>query len=350
MKKAFRGYQIIYVDSDFLLLYRNFCIYQYVIKNETIRSVCMIPSNGLKNILSRFRLSNRLLRLTPRCCEKLSDCQYVLSLCNKTWVVNISIGTVTAINTERVGFSTPLNLCRCNNKIYWGDYGANPSYESVNIYELNDSLEMKTVYTFQSGAVRHIHNIIFDAELDGFWVLTGDNEKNAGIYKATKDWQTVTPFKTGEQKYRAVVGYPCQGGLIYATDSVEHENFLYYINSQGVESILTTINGSCIYGGETKDYYLFSTTVESPEGGGIKAMLSTRLGGGIKNRNVELLRVDKHTKQISIVTSYIKDCWPMKLLQYGVITIPSGQECDNALWIHPIACRNADGCNIKLKV
>lgn len=350
MKTDFNGYQIIYVEIDSVLLFRNFAIYQYFNNTNLMRKICVMPTSAVKRILARFHLSNRLLRLSPRCCEKLSDSQYVLSLCNKIWVVNTATNWVTIINTERVGFSTPLNLCRCGNKIFWGDYGANPSYDSVNIYELNECLEMNTVYTFPSGSVRHVHNIIWDEDQGCFWVLTGDNEKKAGIYKATKDWKEVTPLKTGEQKYRAVVGFPCNGGLIYATDSVEHENFIYYVDSQGRESIVSSINGSCIYGGQVKDYYLFSTTVESPEGRGISALLSTKLGGGIKNRNVELLRVDKHTSDVNTAKVFKKDIWPMKLLQYGVVTIPSGQEYSNDIWIQPIACNKVDGSNINIKV
>ena len=134
------------------------------------------------------------------------------------------------------------------------------------------------------------------------------------------------------------------------TDSVEHEYFIYYVDSLGRESIVSSINVSCIYGGQVKDYYLFSTTVESPEGRGISALLSTKLGGGIKNRNVELLRVDKHTSDVNTAKVFKKDIWPMKLLQYGVVTIPSGQEYSNDIWIQPIACNKVDGSNINIKV
>lgn len=350
MKTVFKGYQILYIDSDLILLYRNFGIYQYIIRTDCVQKVCSIKTSTMKCILSRLRLSNRLLRLSPRCCEKLSNSQYVLSLCNKLWVVNTATCTVSVINTERAGFSTALNLCRCDNKLYWGDYGTNSLYDSVNIYELDERLEMKTVFSFPKGSVRHIHNIIFDRVQSCFWILTGDNEEKAGIYKATKDWKTITSFKNGKQKYRAVVGFPSHGGLIYATDSVEHDNYLYYVNQQGNESMLSPIGGSCIYGGESKDYFLFSTTVESPEGRGIKAMLSTKLGGGIKDRNFHLLAVDKNTLKVSSIKSFRKDIWPYKLLQYGYVFIPSGQNNTNEIWINPMACVGYDGANIKISL
>lgn len=348
MKMKFKGYQIIYLDKNSILLFRNFSVYQYDNNTEIMQRVCNIPADTKKNILCRFRISNRLLRLAPKCCEKLSDNLFVFSLCNKIWAVNTNEDTVSVINTERNGFGTPLNLCRCFNKIYWGDYGSNSTYKSVNIYELNQDLRFQTVYSFLAGSVRHIHNIIYDKVQNCFWIMTGDNENKAGIFKATKDLGEIAPFKIGEQKFRAVVGFPYNDGILYATDSVEKENHLYYIDKDGKEKILTSINGSCIYGTEIKDYFIFSTTVESPEGGGYLKLLSTRLGRGIKNREVHLIAVRKSDLAVRVIRKYKKDIWPMKLFQYGTLMFPAGQEQSEDLWCYGVACKGIDGKNIHI--
>ena len=344
-----KGYQIIYVLEDSLLLYKNFGVYRFQKETKKIDYLCSFLVDGKKRLLCACRLANRLFRLSPRCCERLSETLFVVSLVNKVWVVDTEKKNISEINVQREGFSTPLNLCKANDKVYWGDYGANSAYGSVNIYSLNQELQMEVVYTFAENTVRHIHNIVFDEANNRFWIFTGDNEKRAGIYIASTNWKEIVPFKTGEQKYRAVVGFPYKDGIIYATDSVERENFLYLIDKEGVEKKLMSINGSVIYGGVSKNKYLFSTTVESSENKGLFAYLSTELGGGIKNRNVELLAVDKNSVEIECIARYEKDVWPMKLLQYGVINIPCGQEDNTNLWFLPVACKKVGGQNVLIK-
>lgn len=184
-----------------------------------------------------------------------------------------------------------------------------------------------------------------------FWIMTGDNDKKAGIYRADCDFLRVEPINIGEQRYRAVVAFPYKDGIIYATDSVENENHLYVCESDNdyVARQLFPINGSCIYGTETKDYYVFSTTVEPPEGRGIRALFSNKLGGGIKSRDVHLVTVAKRDlSDIRIVAKYRKDWLPMKLFQYGAVMFPSGQYRNEDLLIFPVACKGVDGESIRI--
>jgi hypothetical protein len=218
----------------------------------------------------------------------------------------------------------------------------------VNIYRIDSDLEINIVYTFPQGSIRHIHNIRCDES--GFLIMTGDNEKKAGIYRVSKDWGNVEPWKIGEQRYRTVAGFPYQGGLLYATDSVEKENHIRYIGKDGDEKVLSAINGSCIYGCETKGFFLFSTTVEPHEGQGLMHKFTYRLGGGIKNRNVEIVAVDKKDLSFNVVKQLHKDNWPMVLFQYGRVRFAGGQQVSDAVWCSPVACRNYDGKTIKIEL
>ena len=249
---------------------------------------------------------------------------------------------------SREKFSDCLNFCEYCGDVFWGDYGINVAHEPINIYRMNEKSEVNVVYTFPRGDVIHVHNIFLDETRSHFWILMGDNETKAGIYTASLDWKEVTPIKLGKQCYRAVVGFPYQGGLLYATDSVDFDNYLRLIDSERKESVLSAINGSCIYGGESKDYFLFSTTVEPRAGAGFKHIFENRLGGGIKSWDVHIIAVSKADLSIRIVKKMHKDWLPMVLFQYGRVRFAGGQQNSNGVWCIPVACKKYDGTSIKI--
>lgn len=342
--------KIIYRISDNLfLIYRHLDFFIYDGKKAT--KVGQIKSFRLK-FLSYFRLLTRLFRLEPKCTEQVSENIYILCFLRKVWLLDVKNKTIQAIQESRQGFSDPINFCNDGNSVYWGDYGINPAYCNVNIYKIDSTLNVQTVYSFPKNSIKHIHNIIFDQKEDCYWILTGDNEKDAGIYRMTSDWSQITPIKNGEQKYRSVIAFPIPKGLIYASDAVEHDNSLYILQqtSNGYqEHQLTSINGSCIYGIELKDYYIFSTTVEPKQGPRLRMLLSEKLGNGIKSKDVHILCVNKHTLEIKKIASHEKDFWSMILFQYGAATFAKGN-ISNKLWYYPVACKKVDGKNILIQL
>ena len=304
--------------------------------------ICRMPVGKKTLLASRFRLLSRLKRLEPKCIGRLSETEFIVSLLRSIWVLDVEKKTCKKLCDNPIGFSEVINFCSTEDGVYWGDYGQNKEYHSVNVYCMDKKHNLSIVYSFPAGSVRHIHNIVKDS--DGFLLFVGDNESQAGIYRVNHDWTKVSPWKIGEQQYRAVIGFPVRDGLLYATDSVETENHLRLIKVNGTEQVLASINGSCIYGGETRDFYLFSTTVEPHEGGGIVNMFSNQLGGGIKSREVHILSVRKNDLSFKIIKQYKKDRWPMKLFQYGRAPFAGGQiEATEGIWCYPIACVGTKG-------
>lgn len=311
--------------------------------------VCKMPVSKKTILASRLRILSRLKRLEPKCTGRLSKTEFVVSLLHSIWLIDVEKKICKKLCDNPVGFSEIINFCSTESGVYWGDYGQNKDYHPVNVYCLDKNHNLRIVYSFPAGSIRHVHNIV--KESDGFLLFAGDNELQAGIYRVNHDWREVSPWKTGEQKYRAVVGFPLKEGLLYATDSVETENYLRLIKANGAELVLTSINGSCIYGGETKDFFLFSTTVESHEGRGIRKLLSNELGGGIKSKDVHIIAVNKNNLSVRIVKQYRKDFWPMKLFQYGRAPFAGGQnEATDGVWCYPIACKGTKGRSEYIKL
>ena len=342
-----KGRIIYFINASRSLVYDSLSFFLHDIKTGSNVKVGNIPSGLIKGLLCHNRMMTRLLRLEPKCAGRLDDNRFVVCVLGKLWLLDIQNKNVSELDDMRAGFNV-LNFCENEGCLYWGDYGPNPKYDEINIYKLSSDLKKTMEYSFPQNSIRHIHNIIRSEE--GFYVLTGDNESQAGIYKANPDWTEVKPWKCGEQKYRAVVGFPYNYGLLYATDSVETENHLRHIAENGDESILAPMNGSCIYGGETKNYYVFSTTVESPEGKGILGMFSRKLGGGIKSDDVHVVAVSKQDLSIKIIAKFKKDFWPMKLMQYGQVFFAGGQgENVDGIWCYPMSCREYDGRSVYIR-
>lgn len=349
MKDKYIKGRILYLlkDNTGLLFYRmSFFLVDLETGKKTF--VCSMPVGKKTSLQSQSRILSRLKRLEPKCAGRLSETEFVVSLLRSIWLVDIQQRTCIKLCDNPEGFSEVINFCSTKNGVYWGDYGRNSELRQVTVYNLGADKQVKPIYTFEAGKVRHIHNIVEDGE--GFLLFVGDNEEKAGVYRVNNDWTEVKPWKTGQQKYRAVVGWPYHGGVLYATDSVETENHIRYISHEGEEKEMAALNGSCIYGCETKDYYLFSTTVEPHEGGGKLSLLFEKLGGGIKNRDVTIVAVSKKDLNVRQVASYKKDRWPMKLFQYGRCIFAGGQQGSNTVWCSPVACKKYDGKSIKIEL
>lgn len=291
-----------------------------------------------KKLLTRNRIIARILRDTPRCIESLDENRFIICHQCKVWLLDLKEKTFSVLQISRKGFSTPLNLCSDGQYVYWGEYGDNSQRDSVNIYRLSNDLTIDVIYKFPKNSIRHIHNIIWDKDSRHFFILTGDLERASGIYIASKDWSDIKPVALGQQKFRAVIGCPYKQGLIYATDSVSEDNYIYLLQNGKVKT-LCAFPGSCIYGTQTKDYYVFASTVEPPEGRGFLNMFTYKLGNGIKDRYSHLITVNKDNLEVKEILKVKKDVWPMKLFQYGSITFPKGQENNNELWYNIVACK-----------
>lgn len=343
----FPRYKILCCQGDRLLLYRRFCFYTGSLASGNVD--CRIATIGvgiLLKMLSLFRLAVRLLRLEPRVACALADGVYVVAFLRKIWVINSKTRVIRAAEIP-LGWSDPLSFCQYQNCAIWGDYGNNPARRGPSIHRIDKDGKMTSVYTFPDNTVRHIHSVRYDHYKQLFWIFTGDTEKMAGIYTADEEWKKVSPFMVGDQRFRAVVGFPTIEGIVYATDAVEEQNYIYAID-YATKSVIweTPISGSCIYGTEKATFYIFATTVEPQEGKGVWGMFSYQLGKGIHDRFSYLLQIEKESLNCKCLDQYEKDIFPMKLFGYGAVTFPSSDIESPLLLAYPVSCKKADGINI----
>lgn len=346
IKMIEKGFKILilFCNGDSFLSYKACKLYY---NEKLVAEFPQIPP--LKRFLSKFRLMSRLFRLEPRCAEKLDNERYVIEFKRAIWLVNTKKKCIEKLMTCSDGFSGTLNFCSDGENVLWGDYGSNYNRNVVNIYRCDQQEKVTIVHTFNPGEIRHIHNIIWDKKIGRFWILTGDTDEESAIFQADKNWSYLEKIIGGSQKYRAVAAFPYKDGLIYATDAVEKQNYLYYFSHITKKSEqLCEINGSCIYGGENADNFFFSTVVEPTEISAHPKYLYT-LGKGIKDWNVNVVKVSKIDGSISVVMKLKKDLWPMRYFKYGCAVFPHGQEESKDMIVYPIAVKKYDGRNLIIK-
>ena len=337
----YRGYKPLAYLNRRLYFYSDGIIWTE--RNGSLQNSIEIGGNSWKD---NNRTLKRLFRREPKYAVPIDSHRMLVAWKRKLILVDVDNKDVLVLCISRDGFSDPLNLCAAKEKwiAVWGDYGSNPGHEAINIYGLNKNLSVETIYTFPKGSIRHIHNIIPRLE-DGYYIFTGDQEEKAGIYTADSLFEEVRPLKTGKQQYRAVVGFDTPNGLLYATDAVNEQNYVYLLNEEELRKICS-LNGSCIYGTEHGTDYYFATTVEPDENNrGLLSWVSKKRGTGILSDEVMLVKASPNLTT-EIVLSYTKDVWPAKLMQYGSVQFPHG--VNQEFWIYPVAVKKYDGCAVKL--
>ena len=341
-KKILKGYKpLVYIQNN-LYLYKKGEL--YLLNGNHLEKVSRLCSTSWKDT-NRFLI--RLFRREPKYAVPIADNRLLIAMRRKIFLFDAKKKEVSCLVDMRKGFSDPLNICPGTDKwlAIWGDYGQNTERDTIYVYGLKENMTVEIIATFEAGKIRHIHNIIPKLS-GGYYIFTGDQEKEAGIYQCDSNFEVIEPVKVGKQKYRAVVGFDTEQGLLYATDAVNEQNYIYILKDGEESKIVTDINGSCIYGCRMGKGYLFSTTVEPDENNrGVFSWISSKRGKGILSNDAHLIYVTEKLK-CKVILKYRKDIFPMKLMQYGSIQFPHGM--GNDIWIYPFAVKKRDGVAVNL--
>ena len=145
--------------------------------------------------------------------------------------------------------------------------GANTSTirtrDEVHIYASTDrGATWEVAYTFPRGAVRHVHNIVYDEWANCLWVLTGDNGSECRILRVSCDFKNVDVVLSGNQQARAVALVPTPDGLYFSSDTPLESNHVYRLDRGGTLTELAPLSSSSIYGCRAGGGIFFSTMVE----------------------------------------------------------------------------------------
>ena len=285
-----------------------------IYENEVTSMKILLPMPWWKRYACRIRLLERALHTDVRWATNVSDNEIIFLFQNAIYKANLTTGEIYKEFEYFKG--QPFSVTHIGDRILMGDYGTNKAKEAVHIYERIEGT-WRIVFTFPGGTIRHIHNIIPDN--DCFFVLTGDEDHESGIWMADNGFKHVKPLLIGKQQYRCcqlLKGYGNGGWFL--TDAPSESNWLYHFSDNETEPVCE-IPGTVIYGTKYNDSLLFSTTVE-PEAHAknkIEYWITSKPGAGIKNNatSVYLLKDGNLHK----VISYVHDGKPLRLFQYASV-------------------------------
>lgn len=352
---------LLFLNKEEMLIYSKGALYLLNINDNSKKKVCAVPMHLAKRLLSKIRIFERIFRLETRAAIKLNNNDVLISFHGAVYRVSLEKENIILEHRYIDSMNNPLGFSRISKIrgftecIAYGEYTINENKNDVSIYTrgINANDKWKKVYTFPENTITHIHAIVPDPYRDGVLILTGDDDKNSGIWLAQNDFESVKPLIVGSQQYRSCCAYPLEQGILYATDTPLEDNYLYFASEQEEKWIvhkIASLTGSCIYSTKWNDKYLFSTTVEyDPTVGPRRLLFTYKLGYGIKSRSSKII-VGNLNEGFKCAGTFQKDVLPMGLCQYGTVQFCKGQEeISDCLFIHPVAVKKYDNTIIRFR-
>jgi hypothetical protein len=282
----------------------------------------------LRSITSSSRLASRLFRDGFHALAPLSSGHLIAAVPHA--IVTLQPGEMDfRISHKLLRGTRPLHLAVTpSDHVFWGEYFDNPQRDQVHIYASTDSgAHWDVAYTFRKGAIRHVHNIVYDEWENCFWVLTGDHGSECRILRASCDFKNVDVILSGNQQVRSAALVPTRDALYFSSDTPTETNHVYRLDRRGNLSKVAALTSSSIHGCRVGNAVFFSTMVE-PSAVNV-------------DRNVCLYGSSDGLQWQTILQTK-KDHWPMSLFQYGNAFLPDGQNTTNLLAVTTIAVQQAD--------
>jgi hypothetical protein len=318
----------LYASRGYQLLRANFSHPQISSANVDWHPVASFRPAWWRHGTAAVRLSSRLFR----------DGFHALAILPSGGIVGAVPGAIVTLRPGESEFRTthaitrgtrPLHVTSVpGGTVYWGEYFDNAARDEVHIYASTDAgVTWNVAYTFPKGAIRHVHNIVYDAWDDCLWVLTGDYGGECRILRASCDFSHVDVVLQGNQQARAVALVPAEDGLYFSSDTPLEANFIYHMNRRGGLQKLAAVTTSSIYGFRVRDCIFFSTMVEPSE---VNLDQNVRIYGSRDGENWCAL------------LAWQKDHWPMSFFQYGNAFLPDGENKTDYLAVTTVAVREDD--------
>lgn len=321
----------------------------FLLSKGKVSNNFVLFDNIKERYLGRFKYAYRLLRLGIRSAIALNNNTIIISINNMLHELNIKTGELSKGYYCGEGIR-PLNFTKVKgiesfkDGIYFGGYLGNLGKKPVNVYHRKGLDQWEIVYTFSKGDINHVHSIVPDPYRQCLWIFTGDFDESAAIWKVSDDFRKVERVLCNNQIYRACVIFSMPEGLLYATDAPYANNYIYLMNPESLEvKEVFPLDGSCIYGCQWKNKFVFSSTVEG-DGRNMSRLdfyLGHKRGAGIKNDYVHMY-IGNMEEGFQEIYKEKKDSLPYYTFQFGVFKFPAGVNNEDALYFQPVATKKND--------
>ena len=287
-------------------------------RNQIFRSVdwgkhwsldCVVPSSPLKSAVALHRLGARLLRHDLSAMALLPDGSRIAVARDGIYRAGARETVMTRSFAIERG-SRPLNIhTGPDDTVVFGEYGGNPQRHEVHLYASDDGgVRFEPAYTFAAGDIRHIHNVLYDDNLDKYWVLAGDYGDEPGIALLDRDFRTLEWVARGTQKARVVSAIVEADGLLFGTDTELEKNTIVRLDRRtGRLSTLLEIDGASLFATRFGDLRLIASDVEP---------------SAVNPSRMARLYASFDGDRWDVLDSREKDMWSMHYFQFGTFVLP----------------------------
>lgn len=322
--------QILYSISNRYIAYKKGCIYSVSSDLKECRLLCHIPMTIKEKIICRIPIIARMLRFTPRAVVAVDSDSIIFAYRGCIYNLNSNSGVLTCEHKFPAPMRAPLsfskldNVAGFENTIIYGEYHGNSAHGQMSVYSRDTSGNWSPCYSFPANSILHIHGFAVDTINSRVLILTGDKDRESGIWEAYNNFDSVRPLIIGSQSYRSCVAFQTkEGEVLYATDTPLQKNSLFVYKKDGVQK-LYDMPSPCIFGIEYNENYYFSTSVEGDSRiKGYKYLFTKKLGEGVKDRYVHIISGNPRDGFKDIM-KLKKDWLPYTLFEFGNATFCKG--------------------------
>ncbi|OCZ49435.1 hypothetical protein [Dehalobacter sp. TeCB1] len=300
-------------------------------KNQSGEKSIKLSLSFVKQLLGKFRLTRRFLRLDKMCVIPTTT-GYVVFWQGGVYHLNFDFFTLRHIMTM-TGCRNPLHNAVANvdgSELFFGEYGR-PHPEGKSIYRsLDGGISWEKVYQISCDKIRHIHSCNWDPYERKIWVFTGDFEGQSHVICADRDFREVEWIGNGSQHYRAINPLFENDSIHWIMDSPLKEVHHVRLDRQTRQiEIKQTFPGPVWYSKKLNDgYYLAATAQE--------------VGPSHQDECLHFM-VSKDLEQWEDIAQFKSDHMPKGLFKFGVIGFADGKQNRDNFYLFFEAVKGYDG-------
>ena len=216
---------------------------------RTFETVCTLQIPNSYRLASVSTLARRVTRTDSFRMREVTDGNHAYVFRGGIYIQNS--GSDVAVCTMRIPRgSRPVSLeTNSRGNVVFGEYFANQTRKEVHIYGSTDGgMNWNIVYTFEPGAIRHVHGISYDRWDDCYWICTGDYHNENRLIRASCDFTDVRTLRQGGQRNRFFALQVFENKIVAATDTPFESNYVFVIDKQtGEARQAIEVENSCFY-------------------------------------------------------------------------------------------------------
>lgn len=325
---SFRGI-VHHADGDNLIASRAHVLFSSADGGVTWQRIARL-SSGI-GPLDYFRILQRFFRAQIFHVLPIDDSKMLVFLSGRVVTIDKSSGEVTS--ETRFPHRRPLSVAKAGRDIYFGEYRSNSERSPVHVWRGRDNGQSWDV-VWQFNNARHVHGVFHDPHSGDFWVTTGDEDHECGIYRTTDDFSSLQLVAGGSQTYRAVDLLFDAEHVYFGGDSPFQPNAIHRMSKEGSDlEILAQVDSSVFFAARVGSNFLFSTAAEPSD---------------VNSADHADVWLSSDGMQWTRVLRFFKDFWP-SVFQHGQILFPAGTGDGEHIWITPVAT-GGDYMSLKFRI